>query len=107
MFLQTFWEKLRFTILNYIYLIILCIVNLKKYMFCTINYDICYTLYSNAKLKEKLHFITMNYTFYYTLHHKLWISIQVNIKLNIRVQSITNIIVYDTKREFKSLDCKM
>ena len=107
MFLQTFWEKLRFTILNYISLIILCIVNLKKYMFCTINYNFCYTLYSNVKIKEKLHFIILNYTSYYTLHPKFWISIQINTKLDVRVQSVTNIIVYDGKCEFKILGCKV
>ena len=72
-----------------------------KYIFYIINYDICYTLYSNVKIKEKLHFITLNYISYYPLHPKFRISIQVNIKLDGRVQSVTNIIVYSVKYVFE------
>ena len=49
---------------------------------------------------EKLHFIILNYTPDYTLYSKLWISIQINGKLNIMVQSITWVTVYGLKRAF-------
>ena len=45
------------------------------------------------KKKERLHFITLNYTLNYTLYPKLWISIQINSKLEVEVQNVTKIIV--------------
>ena len=47
--------------------------------------------FSIPKKKEKI-----------TLYHpKFWISIQVNKKLNVRVQSVTKVIIYGAKRIFK------
>ena len=45
------------------------------------------------KKKDKLHFTTINYTLDYILYPKFWISIQVNGKLDVGVQSVTNVIV--------------
>ena len=95
--------------------------------FCTINYDYCYTLHYHIKFvvnldvevwyhvkwfnclyfqslknkKQKLHFITLNYTLDYTLHPKLWIFTYVNSKFNIGLQSGTTVIVYDAKHAFE------
>ena len=49
----------------------------------------CYPL----KIKKKLHYIILNYTLDYILHPKLYISIQVNGKLNIEVQSVIIVIL--------------
>ena len=62
------------------------------------KYDIMWSdpidpLLNPLKTNKKLHFITLNYTLDYTLHHKHYISIQVNGKLNIGVQSVTRVIV--------------
>ena len=50
------------------------------------------TLLNPLKIKDKLHFTTLNYPLYYNLHHRLWSSIQVNHKLDIEVQSVIKII---------------
>ena len=50
--------------------------------------DLITHLLNLLKTNEKLHITTLNYIPYYTLHPKLWISIQVNIKLNIMVQIV-------------------
>ena len=60
--------------------------------------DLIASLLNLLKTKNKLHFITLNYTPYYTLHPKLWISIKINFKLNIGVA-----IVYDSKHAFKKI----
>jgi len=62
------------------------------------KYDIMWNdpialLLNPLKTKKKLYFTNLNYTFDYTLHTKLYISIQVNGKLNVRVQSVTRVIV--------------
>ena len=49
--------------------------------------DLSAPLLNVLKTKYKLHFITLNHTPYYTLHCKLWIFVQVNNKLNGRVQN--------------------
>ena len=49
------------------------------------------------KNKVKLHFITLNYIPNYILHPKLWIFVQVNNKLGNDVQSITKIMIYGAK----------
>ena len=38
----------------------------------------------------------------YTLHPKLWISIQINSKFYVGVQSVTMVIVYSVKRAFEN-----
>ena len=50
-------------------------------------------LLNPLNIKNKLHFTTLNYTLDYTLHPKFWISIQVNDKLNVGMQSVTRVIV--------------
>ena len=55
--------------------------------------DLSAPLLNVLKTKYKLHFTTLNHTPYYTLHCKLWIFIQVNSKLNGRVQNITRVII--------------
>ena len=62
------------------------------------KYDIMWNdqiapLLNPLKIKKKLHFINLNYTLDYNLNPKLYISIQVNSKLNIGVQSVTIVIV--------------
>ena len=53
------------------------------------------------KKKKKKNFVILNYTVDYTLHLKLWISIQVNKKFDVRVQSVTRVIVYGAKYAFE------
>ena len=57
------------------------------------KYLIAYFL-NTLKTNENLYFITLNYTPAYTLHPKLWISIQINNKLNLNVQSVTMVIIW-------------
>ena len=71
----------------------------KKYY--TMRKDLIAPLLIALKIKDKLHFTTLNYTSYYTLHPKLWIFIQVNSKLNGRMQSVTGVIVYGAKSAFE------
>ena len=52
-----------------------------------------FPILSHLKTNEKLNFIILNYTPNYNLHLKLWISVQVNIKLNVGVQSVTIVII--------------
>jgi len=47
--------------------------------------DPIFLILNQLKTKKKLYFTTLNYTPDYTLHHKLLISIQVNVKLNVEV----------------------
>ena len=99
-------------------------LNFSNAWFYILNYDHCYTLHSDIKfavnldgkvwkdliaslpnllnIKEKLYFTTLNYIPNYILHPKLWIFIQVNSKLNVKVQSITKFIVRGTKRVFEN-----
>ena len=82
-------------------------LNFLNAQFYILNYDHCYPLYSDIKfavnldgkiwkdliaslpnllkIKKKLHFTTLNYSSNYILHPKLWIFIQINIKLNVEV----------------------
>ena len=53
--------------------------------------DLIAPLLNALKTKDKLQFTTLNYAPYYTLHPKLWIFIQVNSKLNSKVQSVTGV----------------
>ena len=53
------------------------------------------------KIKKKLNFTILNYILNYILHPKLYMFIQVNSKLNIKVQSVTRVIAYGAKRAFK------
>ena len=109
--------KLYFTTLNYNPYYILH-SKLFECMFCTLNYDPCYTLNLDIKFvilgwkimtsrentqlclfsipqKQKINytFIILNYILDYTLCPKHWISIQVNSKLDVEVQSIARVIV--------------
>ena len=59
------------------------------------------SFFNPLKIKNKLHFTTLNYTSNYILYHKLWISVQINCKLNVEVQSATKVIVYGIKRTFE------
>ena len=56
---------------------------------------------SQTLKKKKKNFVILNYTFDYTLHLKLWISIQVNKKLDVGMQSVTRVIVYGAKHTFE------
>ena len=120
-------EKLHFTILNYTSDYTLH-PKLFECMFCTINYDHCYTftctssllltwtemhdttwkylsisLLNPLKINEKIYFTPVNYTLDYTLHPKFWFFIKINRKLDVTVQSVTMVIVYSAKCVFEKL----
>ena len=63
--------------------------------------DLIDHLLNALKTKDKLHFTIINYTSYYTLYPKFWIFIQVNSKLNGRVQSVKRVIIKGAKRAFE------
>ena len=62
------------------------------------EYDIMWNdpiapLLNSLKTKNKLYFIILIYTLDNTLYRKLYIYIQINSKLNIKVQSVIIVIV--------------
>ena len=118
--------ELHFIILNYIPDFTLH-HKLFKCTFYILNYDHCYTLHLDVKFavnldkkvwhhvkrlnclssqflksKEEITFIYHPKLYFWLhLHHKFWISIQVNGKLNVGMQNVTRVIVYDAKCAFK------
>ena len=50
-------------------------------------------LLNPLKTNEKIHFTTLNYISDYTLHPKIYISIKLDSKFDVGMQSVTRVIV--------------